>query len=234
MEFAGNAIHGSGARRSVEAGVVPDVLDLDRYRVLLRRFLRRHRRDSHGLDDLVQEVLLRAFRNLSTLRDPSAVEGWLLRIAHNVAMDWYRRGQREETPASSLPRESPSDDEGSHSGDREGGMAPAREWADSRSTWLGGVRRALHRISRRDRAYLIAHYFVGLSCRQISQRTGITVANVKVRLHRARRNLRHHLPPEEEFRDWLALGARTAPAAPRLKMAPSRPGRNPRGVGLAG
>ena len=53
-------------------------------------------------------------------------------------------------------------------------------------------------------ATLIAHYYVGRSCREIAQRSGLSLANVKVRLHRARRRLRRYLPPADEYREYTA------------------------------
>src|SRR5215218_562467 len=49
--------------------------------------LARVRRDE--VDDIVQEVFLAAYKNLSTLRDNSAVGAWLAMIARNRAAEFY-------------------------------------------------------------------------------------------------------------------------------------------------
>jgi RNA polymerase sigma-70 factor (ECF subfamily) len=66
---------------------------------------------SHAVDDLVQDVFVRALRRLETLREPSCFGGWLASIARNCAVDFYRRAadgevhreeQLEESAANSV------------------------------------------------------------------------------------------------------------------------------------
>jgi len=196
---AGSAVrrHGEGLRAS-EAGE-----RLERSRAMIQRFLRRRIEDRHVVEDLVQETLMRGFRYLRYLREPEAFEGWLLRIAFHVAMDWHRKSMRGEV---SVPLPAPGDEPGEPGwvgeppdcdGDRQRRAA----------VWQRHVRGALRVLPGQDRAFLIAHYFVGLTCRQISERSGLSLANVKVRMHRARRTLRKYLPPEQEFREWIEVHA---------------------------
>jgi RNA polymerase sigma-70 factor (ECF subfamily) len=51
-------------------------------------------RDSDEADDVCQETFLAALRRLDQLRDPARVEGWLLRIARNVALNHLKRSGR--------------------------------------------------------------------------------------------------------------------------------------------
>lgn len=60
----------------------------------VRVFLASHLRDSSALDDLVQDVFLRAFDRLSTLRDGTAFRAWLLGIARNRALEHLRERLR--------------------------------------------------------------------------------------------------------------------------------------------
>jgi RNA polymerase sigma-70 factor, ECF subfamily len=46
--------------------------------------------DQHSAEDLTQEAMLRALRNLHNLDDPSALRGWLFRIVKNLWIDRYR------------------------------------------------------------------------------------------------------------------------------------------------
>ena len=47
--------------------------------------------DLHAADDLAQEVFLAAWRGIARLRRPEALDGWLLRITRNAALNWRRR-----------------------------------------------------------------------------------------------------------------------------------------------
>lgn len=60
----------------------------------------RHCRDAHWAEDLVQETLVRAFRNLASFRGEAALRTWLYRILVRLAST-PRRWQRSE-PAASL------------------------------------------------------------------------------------------------------------------------------------
>src|SRR5882762_8438141 len=48
------------------------------------------------VDDLVQDVFIRALRRLSTLRETASFGAWLAAIARNVASDYHRRSVPEE------------------------------------------------------------------------------------------------------------------------------------------
>jgi RNA polymerase sigma-70 factor, ECF subfamily len=57
---------------------------------------RRHCRDQHWADDLVQETLVRAFRGLASFRGDAALRTWLFRILVRLASEplRWRRGER--------------------------------------------------------------------------------------------------------------------------------------------
>ncbi len=65
----------------------------------VRVFLAAHLRDRSALDDLVQDVFLRAFDRLGTLRDGTAFRAWLLGIARNRALEYLRERLRSGLPA---------------------------------------------------------------------------------------------------------------------------------------
>ena len=65
----------------------------------VRVFLASHLRDQGAIDDLVQDVFLRAFDRLGTLRDGAAFRAWLLGIARNRALEHLRERLRPGLPA---------------------------------------------------------------------------------------------------------------------------------------
>ena len=52
--------------------------------------------DRHLAEDLAQEALARALRTTSALRDPRALEGWLMAILNNVWRDHLRKNKGVE------------------------------------------------------------------------------------------------------------------------------------------
>jgi RNA polymerase sigma-70 factor, ECF subfamily len=60
----------------------------------IRVYLGSHVHDQGALDDLAQDVFLRAFRGLATLRQAVAFRGWLIGIARNRALEYLRELMR--------------------------------------------------------------------------------------------------------------------------------------------
>jgi hypothetical protein len=125
-------------------------------------------------DDVVQEAVLRAFLSLSSLRDPDRFESWLCGIALNVAKMRLRRSAIEtRVLAAAAPLATVS-----HDGDL-----------------LDAVRDALDVLPAAQRDVVLMHYIDGLSCEEIAAALGTTAGAVRVRLHRARAQLRRELVP---------------------------------------
>ena len=124
--------------------------------------------DRDEAEDVVQEALLRGFLSLATLRRPDRVGAWLAAITANMARMRLRRPREETLPLDVAAPEL---------------EAPVEE-----------LRRALASLPVSAREVLIAHYVEGLSCAEIAERHGSTSGAVRVRLHRARQQLRRLLP----------------------------------------
>jgi RNA polymerase sigma-70 factor (ECF subfamily) len=124
-------------------------------------------------DDALQDVFVTALTRLSSLRDPGAFGGWLLRIARNRAADLKRR-----TPPQKM-REL----------DESYGTAET-------STDAAEAARALEAIRTLPEAYretLVMRLVEGLTGPEIAERTGMTPGSVRVNLHRGLHLLREKL-----------------------------------------
>jgi RNA polymerase sigma-70 factor (ECF subfamily) len=122
------------------------------------------------VDDLVQDVFLKAFLKLTSLRDDLAFGGWLLQIARNRAVDYHRRA----TPTEAL---------------RDDLAAPDPTTPGSRS--LDAIRSPPPPIGDA-RARLVE----GMTGPEIAERTGLTPDSVRVNLHRGFKLLREKLGGE--------------------------------------
>jgi RNA polymerase sigma factor (sigma-70 family) len=124
-------------------------------------------------EDIVQEALLRAYLGLSQLRDPQRFGAWLCGIAVNLAKMRLRRRALERR------------------------LVPERTFdggADEREL-LEVVREAVEILPPGQRDVVLMHYVDGLSCEEIASLLGSSPGAVRVRLHRARRQLREELAP---------------------------------------
>jgi RNA polymerase sigma-70 factor (ECF subfamily) len=127
----------------------------------------------HGhAEDVVQETLLRAWRNPKVLdQSGGSARGWLLKVAHNVAIDhWRARQVRPEFSTEELP---------------DNGTDHTDEVVQS---WL--VADALSRLSFAHRQVLVECYYGGRSTAQAAERIQIPEGTVKSRLHYALAALR--------------------------------------------
>jgi RNA polymerase sigma-70 factor, ECF subfamily len=68
---------------------------MDRHLVAVKRCIGSMVRNAADSEDLVQEVVLKVWRHLSTYRSESSFRTWLTRVAINEALQSYRRQRRE-------------------------------------------------------------------------------------------------------------------------------------------
>jgi RNA polymerase sigma-70 factor (ECF subfamily) len=143
-------------------------------------------------DDAMQEALLKTYRYAARIREPEAFRAWLYRTVRNACLIGRRKRAHEPDHLLSL------DD---HPGDGEGhdrqvdAIDPSRDPEDQaiNVSLRGRLRRALSTIPRPYRVVVVLREIEGLSTREVSEVLGISEANVKTRLHRARVLLRERL-----------------------------------------
>ncbi len=131
-------------------------------------------------EDLAQETFWQAYRSLGNFRGEACFSTWLLRIAINKAIDYYRRhgeesrrlqccdGRVERAPSSEQPPEV---------------LLLAKE----RQEQLHGF---LDLLPPPYRYVLRKHYLEGYTYREIARQAGIPLKTVESRLYRARKQLR--------------------------------------------
>ena len=141
--------------------------------------------------DVVQEAFLRAYRDLSKLKDRARFAGWLRGIVRHTAFRALRemnsvRALAEQFARSGVPMpQTPRPDR-------------AAEQAEAHQI----VRSALSRLSAQNREAVSLHYVDGLSYADIAGFLGVTVTAVQGRLQRGRRELRKELAMvAETFKD---------------------------------
>jgi RNA polymerase sigma-70 factor (ECF subfamily) len=135
------------------------------------------------VDDLVQDVFIRALRRLSTLRETASFGAWLATIARNVANDYHRR---------SVPEEPLTDDA---SDDEIKGGVSGGDHGEDRERSAAAVLEAVMTLPDTYRETLILRLVEGMTGPEIAARTGMTHGSVRVNLHRGMEQLRAKLSP---------------------------------------
>ncbi|HEY3015478.1 MAG TPA: sigma-70 family RNA polymerase sigma factor [Nocardioides sp.] len=130
--------------------------------------------DRARAEDVVQETLLRAWRNFSVLdRSQGSVRAWLFTVARNIVIDdWRTKRSKSELPVAEVPEAAGPDDRT----DR------------LLLSWV--VAEAVTKLSLEHRAVLLECYYRGASVAEASRRLGVPEGTVKSRTHYALRALR--------------------------------------------
>jgi RNA polymerase sigma-70 factor (ECF subfamily) len=165
--------------------------ELAGHREAIRRYILGIVRDSTEAEDLTQEALLRAHDKLGTLQNPSKMLPWLYRIATNVSYDRFRQASFKHRPLS-LDQKLDGDAE-ANSVETVADAEPRLDLAMEQEEMGDCVQRYLAGLSDQYRAVILLHDTQGLTNPQIAEMLGVSLATVKIRLHRARKRLREAL-----------------------------------------
>jgi RNA polymerase sigma-70 factor, ECF subfamily len=155
----------------------------------ISRYVRSVVRDPVEAEDLTQETFLRAYRSRDTLRDPEAALPWLYSVATHVCLDRLRQRARLTPTRSHVDPEAVSPPDPEPTG---GERAEQEEMSECVQAYVG-------ELSDSYRAVLLMHDVNGLTTGEIAQLLGQTVGSVKIRLHRARKQLRAALESGCDF-----------------------------------
>src|SRR5665213_905792 len=144
---------------------------------------RRYARRDSEIEDIVQEVWLKAFGKLKSFRSEAPFEHWLMRLAVRTCYDFLRGHQRNRVSSFSEISEPEEDwlerfvaDPGS-----------AAEDADAARLLIG---RVLEKLSPSARLVITLLEIEDRSVKEIAEITGWSVPLVKVRAFRARGEMR--------------------------------------------
>ena len=168
--------------------------DRESFRLLYQRYQQRVRSTLYqlcgktSLDDLVQEVFLKAWKGLPKLRKTQYFSTWLYRISWNVATDRRRRlAKDKEKVATGKSGEK-------NLLDYEKDLSNVRDTPDlMRLHYQDLVQRGLDSLSFEHRTVLVLHDLEDLPQKQVAEILDVPVGTVKSRLFHARNSLKKFL-----------------------------------------
>ena len=144
---------------------------------------RRYARLEREIEDIVQEVWIKAFQKLSSFRGDAPFEHWLMRMAVRTCYDFLRAHQRNRESAFSEISEPENDWLERFAAAPES----VSENADAAKQLVG---RVLAEMSPAGRLIITLLEIEDRSVKEISELTGWSVPLVKVRAFRARAEMR--------------------------------------------
>ncbi len=140
-------------------------------------------RCADAAEDLAQETLLRALRELPKLEDAAKFGPWLCGIARRLCADWWRSKQRGTVPFSALPDGVAMPDENAEAPDER------MEAADESEQ----LRAAIAALPEDCRETLALYYSQKVTYHDLARQLGVSAATVNARLTQARLLLRTRL-----------------------------------------
>lgn len=147
----------------------------------IRRFLSRLLR-THDVEDLTQEVFIKISEALPGFRGECALSTWVFRIARNVGIDSWRGLSSRRGREARLDAHDPAIEPG-----------PDAEQRLARREMAHCVRQYVDALPQGYRSVIVLREDEGLTNSEIAAALGISVDTVKIRLHRARCELRRVL-----------------------------------------
>ena len=127
-------------------------------------------------EDLTQEAFMRLLGRDTPLPNVDQTKYWLLRVVRNLSLNSEKRRQRERRAVGRLERDSDT-------------YALPADTVVLAAATRDAVQEALNALPHNMRSAIVLRVYADMSYRQISSVLGISEANVKVRLHRARQQL---------------------------------------------
>lgn len=141
-----------------------------------------HDRDT--ANDIFQETFVKIITRLHEGRytDSGKFGAWIMRIAHNVIMDWYRAGRAEH-----IVEPTPSNDLSNLGA---GGVVESIESRYVNEQVLLDVRRLLDALPATQREVVFMRYYQQLSFKEIAETTNVSINTALGRMRYAIINLR--------------------------------------------
>lgn len=143
------------------------------HKARLRAYISKRVSNSHDVDDILQEVFLKAHVNLHTVKSHGSVSAWLYRIAYNAIVDHYRSQRRlEELP------------------DDLAAVEVERDHVAELAVCLGPL---IEDLPDAYRAALVLSEIEGRPQKEVADLLGISLSGAKSRVQRGREKLRQRL-----------------------------------------
>ena len=139
-------------------------------------------RDFHYAEEIMQDTFLRAYKKLSTLKNPNQFSGWLHVIANRLCIDWMRSQKSvmqslEDTPVEEIEKSSYTH------------HVSAQRETERTGYYHELVKNLLEKLPENERTVVTLYYLDEMSTKEISKFMGVSVNTITSRLHRARKRL---------------------------------------------
>lgn len=167
---------------SGESGAISQLID--RHSNRIRDYIRMMVKDRDRADDILQDTLIKAVRTIDEGRyvDSGKFLSWILRIAHNQVIDYFRQQKSSRTI-----------NESEAGYDVIGSLRIAERNVEDRiisEQIEQDVRRLIEHLPEEQREVVMMRYYAGLSFQEIADQTEVSINTALGRMRYALINLR--------------------------------------------
>jgi RNA polymerase sigma-70 factor (ECF subfamily) len=144
-------------------------------------------------EDITIETFAKAFEKIHTYKEKYSFKNWLLTISKNTYTDRFRKKKRQKDTLS-------LDNEKDYKKDKILNIPDDNSEEDRLilEQKLNKIQKALSKLKPKYREILKLRYFDEMSYKEIAEKTGESISNVKVRLMRAKKLLAQQINNDED------------------------------------
>lgn len=144
----------------------------------LKRFIASRVPNSQIAEELSQELLVKSYQSLNSLKDEERVEAWLYRIARNVINDYYRK-RLKDLVTEELNIENVIDE-----------LEDANSQESVRTELSHCIQPFIEQLSEKYRQTVTAVDLEGTSQKSLAEKQGVSHSTIKSQTQRGRAQLR--------------------------------------------
>ena len=153
-----------------------------KYQRIVHSFVWQKIGDFHYAEEITQDTFLRAYRKLSSLRDPNRFAGWLNVIANRLCLNWIERKKPEmqsieETSVEEIEELAYTQ------------YASEKQETETAEYLYEIVRKLLDKLPDAERTVMTLYYLGEMTTKEISKFLGVSVNTITSQLQRARARL---------------------------------------------
>jgi RNA polymerase sigma-70 factor (ECF subfamily) len=151
---------------------------VSRYQAPLERYVKRvTNQGNEEIEDIVQDVLVKAYENVQGFNEGKKFGSWLYGIAHNTCIDFFRKNKLKTNPIDEFEEILPSKDK------------LIEELLIEKEKSMG-VARAVSKLELKYREVILLYFYEDKSYEEIGDILKINKTNVGVLLMRAKEKLK--------------------------------------------
>lgn len=139
----------------------------------LRGYIVKRMQDKSAVDDVMQDVFVKAYSNLHSVKSPESLSAWLYRIAANAIADHYRASRPSDSLTDDLPSPEPE-------------STDITELASCLNPFIA-------QLPETYRLPIVLSEIEGLTQKEVALRLGLSLSGAKSRVQRGREKLRQRL-----------------------------------------